>query len=40
MIWLAQLEECVTLDFGVVNLSSTCGIVITKKTKQNKNLKK
>ena len=26
--WLAQLEECVTLDLGVVSLSPTLGIEI------------
>ena len=28
---LAQLEECVTLDLGVVTLSTTLGVEITEK---------
>ena len=27
--WLAQLEECVTLDLGVVSSSPTLGVEIT-----------
>ena len=35
--WLAQSEKHATLDFGVVSLSHTLDVEITK---QNKNLKK
>ena len=37
-IWLAQSEEHVTLDLGIVSLSHMLGIEIAQnKTKQNKN---
>ena len=34
--WLAQSEECVTLDFGVVSLGPMVGVEITSKKVENR----